>query len=112
VFQNFCVWVSKTKSQCNFSKYFFKLRFSNLEFNHNKNNVGFKVRVEWGIGGLKSKWERLIKIFDSTKQKYNHLFRATTLLTNFLHRCHQDFMIEIIGEHQANPVEHGWGGNY
>jgi len=102
----------KTKNQCNFSKCFFKLRFSNLELIHNKNNVSFRVKVEWGIGGLKSKWKRLMKIFDSIKQKYNHLFRATTLLTNFLHRCRQDFMIEIIGEHQANPVEHGWDGNY
>jgi hypothetical protein len=48
-------------------KVFFRLRFSNLGFNHNKNNASFKVRVEWGIGGLKSKWRRLMKIFDSTK---------------------------------------------
>jgi hypothetical protein len=27
----------------------------------------FEVRVEWGIGGLKSKWRRMMKIFDSTK---------------------------------------------
>ncbi len=40
------------------------LGFSNLGFNHNKNNVDFKVRVEWGIGGLKSKWRSLIKRFD------------------------------------------------
>jgi len=73
---------------------FFQIKFSNLGLNHNKNNVGF--RVEWGIGGLKFKWRRLMKRFDSTKS--NHLLRATTLLTNFLHRCRQDFMIEIIGE--------------
>jgi hypothetical protein len=46
---------------------FFKLRFSNLGFNYNKNNASFKVRVEWGIGGLKSRWKRLMKRFDSTK---------------------------------------------
>jgi hypothetical protein len=53
-----------------------------------------------------------MKIFDSTKQKYNHLFGATTLLTNFLHKCCQDFMIEVIGEHQINHGEHGWDGDY
>jgi len=47
-------------------------------------NVGFQVRREWGIGGLKSKWKRLMKHFDSTKEKNSHLFKATTLLANFL----------------------------
>ncbi len=53
-----------------------------------------------------------MKRFDSTKQKYNHLFRARTFLTNFLHRHHQNFMIEVIGEHQDNPAKHEWDGNY
>jgi len=53
-----------------------------------------------------------MKQFDSTKQKYNHLLRAITLLTNFLHRHHQNFTIEIIGDHQDNPAEHEWDGNY
>jgi hypothetical protein len=46
---------------------FFILRFSNLGLNHNKNNAGFKVKVEWGIKGIKFKWRRLMKRFDSTK---------------------------------------------
>jgi hypothetical protein len=45
----------KNQNHYCFSKCFFKLRFSNLGFNHNKNNVGFKVKAEKGIGGLKSK---------------------------------------------------------
>jgi hypothetical protein len=69
-----------------------------------------------GLNGVLEAWcpngRRLIKRFDSTKQKYNHLFKATTFLTNFLHRRHQDFTIEIIGEHQNNLVEHGWYGEY
>jgi hypothetical protein len=33
----------------------------------NKMHVGFKVYVEWGIGGLKRKWKHdLMKWFDST----------------------------------------------
>ncbi len=59
-FQNFCVRVSKTKNQCSFSKCFFRLGFLNLGFNHNKNNASFRVRVEWGIRGLMSKWRRLM----------------------------------------------------
>jgi hypothetical protein len=102
----------KTKNQCNFSKCFFRLRFLNLGPNHNKNNASLWVRVEWGIRGLKSKWRMLMKRFDSTKQKYNHLFKATTFLTNFLHSHRQDFTIEIIGEHQDNLAEHGWDGDY
>jgi len=46
---------------------FFRLRFLDLGFNHNKNNASFWVRVEWVIGDLKSKWRRLMKRFDSTK---------------------------------------------
>ncbi len=37
---------------------------------------------------------------------------ATSLLINFLHRCRQNFTIEISGEHQDNLVEQGWDGNY
>jgi hypothetical protein len=49
-----------------------------------QNIVGFRIKGEWGIGGLKLKWKRLMKHFDSTKEIYIHLFRATTLLINFL----------------------------
>jgi hypothetical protein len=38
--------------------------------------------VEWGIGGFKFKSRRLMKCFDSTKEKYNYLFKAITLLIN------------------------------
>jgi hypothetical protein len=51
---------------------------------YNKMHVRYRVKVEWGIGGLKSKWQRLMKRFDSTKPKFSHLFHSITLLTNFL----------------------------
>jgi hypothetical protein len=38
--------------------------------------------MEWGIGGLKFKWRRLMKCFDSAKEKYSCLFKAITLLIN------------------------------
>ncbi len=47
--------------------------------NLHQNIAGFRVRGEWNIGRLKSKWRRLMKHFDSTKEKHNHLFKVTTL---------------------------------
>ncbi len=40
----------------------------------NKMHVNCRVRVEWGIGGLKFKWRQLMKRFDSTKGEYIHFF--------------------------------------
>jgi hypothetical protein len=68
----------------------------NLQHNH----ACFQVKVDWGIGGLKSKWRRLKKCLDLTKEKVNHLFKAITLRTNFLYKHHQNLTFEIIGEHQ------------
>jgi len=65
-----------------------------------------------GIGGLKSKWRRLMNCFDSTKEKYNHLLKVVAILTNLLHRCHQNFTFEIIGEHHNDATKHGWDGDY
>jgi len=50
---------------------------------HNKMHVGCRVKPEWGIGWLKSKWQRLMKRFDYAKPKFSHLFHNTTLLTFF-----------------------------
>jgi hypothetical protein len=70
------------------------------------------VQVEWGIGGLKKKWKHFMKMFDSTKPKYSHLFQAATLLINFLHRKHMDFTYEIIGDHDTNLITHGWARDF
>ncbi len=75
-------------------------------------HVSFQVRMQWGISGLKSKWRRLMKHFDSTKEKYSHLFITIALLTNFLHKHYQDFTIEVICEHHNDLAKHGWDGDY
>jgi hypothetical protein len=54
--------------------------------------------VEWGIGGLKRKWKRLMKRFDNTKPKYSHLFKSRILLINVLHRRRMDFTYEVISD--------------
>ncbi len=59
-------------------------------------HVGFKVQVEWGIGGLKRKWRHFMKKFDSTKPKYAHLFPTIVLLIYFLHGRHMDLTYEVI----------------
>jgi hypothetical protein len=53
-----------------------------------------------------------MKKFDSTKLKYAHLFRATTLLINFLHMRCMDFTYEVVSDLIANPAEHGWVGDF
>ena len=33
----------------------------------NKMHAGYRIQVEWGIGGLKQKWQRLMKRFDNRR---------------------------------------------
>jgi hypothetical protein len=40
-----------------------------------------------------------MKHFDSTKEKYNHIFKGAILLINFLHMHHPNFTLESI-----NPI--------
>jgi hypothetical protein len=41
---------------------------------YNKMHAGFRVQMDWSIGGLKRKWRHFMKRFDSTKLKYAHCF--------------------------------------
>jgi hypothetical protein len=61
-------------------------------------HVGFRVQVEWGIGGLKRKWRCFMKRFDLTKPKYAHLFQVTTLLINFIHMRRMDLTYKVVGD--------------
>ncbi len=64
---------------------------------YNKMHDGYRVKVEWGIRGLKRKWRQLMKHFDSTKDKYNNLFLATSILINLLQIYHLlNFTYEVI----------------
>jgi hypothetical protein len=68
---------------------------------YNKMHAGHRVQVEWGIGGLKRKWKRFMKRFDSTKPRFPHLFQAGCIMTNFLHRRRIDMNLEVVGtQHQ------------
>jgi hypothetical protein len=74
----------------------------------NKMHVGYKVRMEWGIGGLKMKWRRLSKVFECTRVKFSILFCFATLLANFLHRRRLDYYVEILRDRNC-PVVDGVG---
>ena len=64
--------------------------------------------VEWDIGGLKHKFQRLMKWYDATKKNYNnHFFQA-----NFLHHRGMDFANVVVGTHVVNKHERGWEGDY
>jgi hypothetical protein len=56
------------------------------------------MRVEWRIGV-----EIEIK---KTNEKYNHLFWATTILINFLHKDYLNFTYIIIGNQIGDVVNY------
>ncbi len=65
------------------------------------------VWLEWGIRRLKQKWKRLIKCFDFAKQKCSHLFLATIIMINFLHKYCIDFTYEINNDQIEDPIDYG-----
>jgi hypothetical protein len=69
------------------------------------------TKCRWN-GGLKRKWRRLMKRFDSTKPKYSHLFKSRTLLNNFLHRRRMNLTYEVNNDHFSNLEDHGWAGDF
>lgn len=76
----------------------------------NRMHAGYRVAVEWGIGGLKQKWRRMMKRFDITRPKFATVFRAAAIMTNFIHRRRKDMQAESIGPVQ--PENRGWAGDY
>ena len=77
---------------------------------YNKMPTSFRIRVEWGIGGLKCKLKRLLKRFDSTKSKYIPLFKVVCYLTNYLHQQRLDFTIHV-RERNDDEDDDGWDGD-
>lgn len=73
----------------------------------NKMHAGYRVKVEWGIGGLQMKWRRLQKCFDLVKPKFSITFTTAALLTNFLHRRRQDMREVIEGPRDCRPQARG-----
>ena len=74
-------------------------------------HVNYRMQVEIGIGGLKRKWQQLMKRFDCTKPKCNQLFCSCALMTNFLHKQRIDFT-EFINDRVKAYALRGWDGNH
>jgi hypothetical protein len=53
-----------------------------------------------------------MKCFDFTKEKYNTLFQAVTIINNFLHKCHIDFTFKIINDQIEDPIDFKWDGDF
>jgi hypothetical protein len=79
---------------------------------YNKMHVGFKVQVEWEIGGLKMKME-------TPHEKI--WFHKTKILPSFPSWCsfHQlpslsvdGFTYKVIGDYNFDPIAQGWVGDY
>lgn len=66
-------------------------------------HAGLRVKVEWGIGGMKRKWRKLMKKFDSTLQKFPHFFRACAISTNFLQRRRLDMRAYVEAGDLGDP---------
>jgi hypothetical protein len=70
-----------------------------------------RIKIEWGIGGLKCKFRRFQKTFDNTKPRFNHFFRAAAILKIFLHRRRKNMEVldnglYEVGEYNADV--YGW----
>ena len=73
-------------------------------------HAGRRVRVEWGIGGLKRKWKRVMKRFDNTKPNFTIMLRAGCLLTKFIHRRQPDMALPAIDADDDD--DGGWKGDF
>jgi hypothetical protein len=69
-------------------------------------HVGYGVKVEWGIGGEGIEMETINEVMGFHKSKYSHLLHATSILTNFLHKCQMDLTYKIIGDQIEDPTKY------
>ena len=76
-------------------------------------HAGYRIQVEWGIGGMKRKFKRMMKVFDARKMKFPIMLRAAAILTNFIHRRRLDFSI-VAGDDREDDYDDNfcWGGDY
>ena len=75
-------------------------------------HAGYRIKVEWGIGGLKQKWRRLMKRFDNRRPRFRHFFDVAAKLTNFLHRRCMNFDRVLPEDQEENDENYGWGGDF
>ena len=65
---------------------------------YNKVHAGYRVQVEWGIGGLKKRWKIMSKRYDLSRDKFCCVFHACCVMTNFIHRRRMNIQPVVIGD--------------
>ena len=75
-------------------------------------HAGFRIQVEWCIGGLKQKWRRLIKRFDNRRPRFCLFLEAAAKLTNSFHRWSMNFNQVVPKEQGQNKEQYGWGSDF
>jgi DDE superfamily endonuclease len=83
----------------------------------NRRHAAERIKVEWGIGGLKIRFRRLLTNCTSRRGSFASMFNACCILTNFIHRNRIEFsIINADGspgdsglEEQFNANEVDWG---
>ena len=78
----------------------------------NKIHAVYRIQVQWGIGGLKQKWRRLMKRFDNRRPQFGLFFEAAAKLTNFLHRRRMNSNQVLPEEQEQNKDEYVWAGDF
>ena len=64
---------------------------------YNKVHAGKRIKVEWGIGGLKMKCRILNGTWTNRRQKFSTTMRACAILTYFLQRRRMKMSMEDAG---------------
>jgi hypothetical protein len=83
----------------------------------NINHAAECIKVEWGIGGLKTRLRRLLTNCPTWRGLFSSMFTACRILTNFIHRNKMEFSIvstdespgDSGSEEHINSNEVEWG---
>ena len=73
----------------------------------NKMHAGYQIQVKWDIGGLKQKWQRLMKLFDNRRPQFSLFEEAAAKLINFLHQRYMNFEQLVLEMQEENEEEFG-----
>jgi hypothetical protein len=52
----------------------------------NRRHSHRRIKIEWGIGGVKNRWRRFLDVCPSSRWNFKAVFVACCRLTNFIHR--------------------------
>jgi DDE superfamily endonuclease len=68
----------------------------------NRKHAAERIKVEWGIGGLKTRFRRLLTNCPTRRGSFSSMFTACCILTNFIHRNRMEFSIVSADESPGN----------